>query len=263
MNSNNTELAKIKQAEKELKQLEEQYKELAADAALTAASFAPPPFGTAADVVSIGKSLWSGDWGGALLDAVGLIPVVGDTIKGATKGTKIAAKMDEVADAIKVARAKLARKKDNLINGNKLDKPKVDKAKNDSSITHCGAKKQRPLPEGVKCQKKAEQLKKNKAQGKQRELEVKKELEAEGHEVLGSEVTIKTPETNRRVDHLIKDGKTGKIRAIEVKSGNAKRNKTQIDKDNAMESKGGEIIGKNAPDKLKGMTKKIPTEVRH
>lgn len=112
-------------------------------------------------------------------------------------------------------------------------------------------------------QKKAEQLKKNKAQGKKRELEVKKELEAEGHEVLGSEVTIKTPQTNRRVDHLIRDGKTGKIRAIEVKSGNAKRNKTQIDKDNAMESKGGKIIGKNAPDELKGMTEKIPTEVRH
>jgi len=112
-------------------------------------------------------------------------------------------------------------------------------------------------------QKKAEQLKKNKAQGKKRELEVKKELEAEGHEVLGSEVTIKTPKTNRRVDHLIRDGETGKIRAIEVKSGNAERNRTQIKKDNVMESEGGKIIGKNAPDELKGMTIKIPTKVLH
>ncbi len=142
------ELDKIAKAEKELKQLEDQYKELAADAALTAASFAPPPFGTAADVVSIGKSLWSGDWGGALLDTVGLIPVVGDSIKGATKGTKIAAKMDEVADAIKAARAKLAKKKNDLINGSKKNnKKKVDDATTNSSTTKCAHKKQRPIPE--------------------------------------------------------------------------------------------------------------------
>jgi hypothetical protein len=139
MNSNK--LAQIKQAEKELKQLEEQYKELAADATLTAASMAPPPWGTAADVVSIGKSLWSGDWGGALLDAVGLIPVVGDTIKGASKGTKIAAKMDEVADAIKAARKKLATKKDNLINGSKKNKKELDDATNGCSTKNCANKK--------------------------------------------------------------------------------------------------------------------------
>ncbi|VAW86764.1 hypothetical protein MNBD_GAMMA18-554 [hydrothermal vent metagenome] len=27
-----------------------------------AASMAPPPFGTAADVVSLGRSLWKSDW---------------------------------------------------------------------------------------------------------------------------------------------------------------------------------------------------------
>ncbi len=125
------------------------------------------------------------------------------------------------------------------------------------------AKNTDKVKDAAKNNKKAEQLKKNKAQGKQRELEVKKELEAEGHEVLGSEVTIKTPETNRRVDHLIRDGKTGNVKAIEVKSGNAKRNKTQISKDAAMESSGGKIIGKNAPVDLKGSTVKIPTEVRN
>ncbi len=109
----------------------------------------------------------------------------------------------------------------------------------------------------------ADQLKKNKAQGKKREAEVKNELEAEGHEVLGSEVTIKTPESNRRVDHLIRDGKTGEIRAIEVKSGNATRSTSQIAKDNAMQGQGGTIIGKNAPDSLQGQTIKIPTEVRN
>lgn len=109
--SKNPTSQQIKEAEKELDQLESAYADIAADAALTAASMAPPPFGTAADVVSIGRSLWTGDWGGALLDTVGLIPVVGDGIKGAGKGTKIAAKMDEVADAIKAAKAALARRK--------------------------------------------------------------------------------------------------------------------------------------------------------
>jgi len=154
----NIDLEKIAKAEKELKQLEDKYKELAADAALTAASFAPPPFGTVADVVSIGKSVWSGDWGGALLDVVGLIPVVGDTIKGATKGTKIAAKMDEVADAIKAARAKLAKKKNDLINGSKKNnKKKVDDATTNSSTTKCAPKKQRQIPEGGQSIKKRRQ----------------------------------------------------------------------------------------------------------
>ncbi len=74
--------ARIQKAEKELQQLEMAYAELAADASLTAVSMAPPPFGTAADIVSLGRSLWKGDWGGALLDVVGIIPLVGDGIKG-------------------------------------------------------------------------------------------------------------------------------------------------------------------------------------
>jgi hypothetical protein len=109
----------IKQAEEELEQLNKFYADIAADVTLTAASMAPPPAGTVADVVSIGKSLWGGDWGGALLDVVGLIPLAGDAIKGVGKGTKIVAKMDEVADALKAARATLARQKKALINGRK------------------------------------------------------------------------------------------------------------------------------------------------
>ncbi len=78
---------------------------------LTAASMAPPPFGTAADVVSLGRSLWKGDWGGALLDVVGIIPLVGDGIKGVSKGTQIAAKMKQVDIAIKAAKVRLVRTK--------------------------------------------------------------------------------------------------------------------------------------------------------
>ncbi|MDF0607206.1 hypothetical protein HZU77_016440 [Neisseriaceae bacterium TC5R-5] len=113
----------------------------------------------------------------------------------------------------------------------------------------------------VKAKKKAT-LKKNKKNGAQREQEVKKELEDEGHTVLGEQVSIKTPKTRRIVDILVEDGKTKEVRAVEVKSGGAVRSKTQIEKDDAMEKLGGVLIGKNAPADLKNQTLKIPTEVR-
>lgn len=52
------------------------------------------------------------------------------------------------------------------------------------------------------------------------------------------------------------------MKAIEVKSGKAHRNNMQIKKDNSMEIDGGIIIGKNAPNHLKGKHLKIKTEIR-
>jgi hypothetical protein len=109
--SNAAALAKLQEAEKELAQLEVVYAELSTDLTLTAASMTPPPAGTVADVVSIGRSLWKGDWGGALMDAVGIIPIVGDGIKGVTKGTKIASSMKDVKRALQAARTKINSKK--------------------------------------------------------------------------------------------------------------------------------------------------------
>lgn len=135
--SNAAALAKIKEAEKELTQLDAMYAELVIDTGLTAASMAPPPAGTAADVVSIGRSLWKGDWGGALLDAVGIIPIVGDGIKGASKGTKIASKMKDVKIALNAARAKLARRKLALTTDPKKLKADTDKALKNCSVQKC------------------------------------------------------------------------------------------------------------------------------
>ena len=103
--------SKMLDAEKELADLTEKYGEIAADAGLAAASLLPPPAGTAADVISLGKSLITGDWGGALLDVVGFVPLAGDAIKAAGKGTKLAKRMAQIEDAIKVAKAALARKR--------------------------------------------------------------------------------------------------------------------------------------------------------
>ena len=88
---------------KKVTEMESQFNEAMVDSGLAAAGMAPPPFGTAADVASLGRSLFKGDWGGAALDALGLIPIVGD----AAKGTKIAAKVADVTAALSKAKAAL------------------------------------------------------------------------------------------------------------------------------------------------------------
>jgi hypothetical protein len=162
--SNAAALATIKEAEKELAQLDVVYNELLTDAGLTAASMAPPPVGTVADVVSIGRSLSQGDWGGALLDVVGIIPIVGDGIKGASKGTKIAAKMKDVKIALDTARAKLARKKQALMTDAKGQEAKTNKALKNCNVQPCpggrGGKKDqvKKIPK-LKCFKPGKQVK--------------------------------------------------------------------------------------------------------
>lgn len=98
-------------AKQELDQLDGAYKEMAADTALAAAGWAPPPWGTAADVASLGKSLFKGDWGGALFDAIGIVPVVGDAAKAGRLGRRAKA----IEAAIDAAKVKLARHAANLI----------------------------------------------------------------------------------------------------------------------------------------------------
>ena len=108
---------------------------------------------------------------------------------------------------------------------------------------------------------KADVLKANQAQGKAAEKLAKADLEKQGYKVLGSQVSVKTSEGRRVIDHLVQDSK-GNIKGIEVKSGNAIRSSSQISKDNAMAKQGGTIIGKNAPAALKGKTIQIKTEVK-
>ena len=105
---------------------------------------------------------------------------------------------------------------------------------------------------------KAKTLAENKKAGAEAEKLAKIDLEKEGNEILGSQVSVRTSEGIRRIDHLIRDS-SGNIKAVEVKSGNAKRNSSQIKKDTLMEIEGGVIIGKNAPENLKGKLIKIPT----
>lgn len=120
------------------------------DLALLLASTAPPPIGTAADVVSLGVSIGRGDWGGAFWDVIGLVPVVGDGVKGAVKGTKLAKKIADITAQIAKARKKIdnrtknirknAQKKcDKLLGNTKKRKSDKDAATN-GCTTNCGGR---------------------------------------------------------------------------------------------------------------------------
>ena len=94
-------------------------------------------------MISLGVSIGQGDWGGAFWDVIGLVPVVGDGIKGAVKGTKLAKKIADITAAIAKARKKIddrtknirknAQKKcDKLVKNTKKRKSDMDAA------TDCG-----------------------------------------------------------------------------------------------------------------------------
>lgn len=89
----------------ELQQLNQKYGELATDVGLAAGGALPPPFGTAADVASLGRSLWKGDWGGALFDVVGFVPIFGD----AAKAGRIANKLVDLKRGVDAAASGVAR----------------------------------------------------------------------------------------------------------------------------------------------------------
>ncbi|NPU90849.1 MAG: hypothetical protein HPY82_02970 [Gammaproteobacteria bacterium] len=83
------------------------------------------------------------------------------------------------------------------------------------------------------------------------EARAAKDLVAEGNAILGSQVSVRTSEGRRVVDHLVQTP-DGRIVAVEVKSGGAVRDSAQLAKDNAMATQGGVVVGKNAPDALRG-----------
>jgi A nuclease of the HNH/ENDO VII superfamily with conserved WHH len=96
---------KARTAYDEFRDLNNKYGEMATDVALAAGGALPPPLGTAADVASLGRSLWKGDWGGALMDLVGVVPLIGD----AAKAGKIANKLNDLRKALDVTGSALGK----------------------------------------------------------------------------------------------------------------------------------------------------------
>lgn len=133
-------VAQTRTAYGELQQLNAKYGELAADAGLAAGGALPPPFGTAADALSLGRSVWKGDWGGALFDLIGFVPLLGDGAKAA----KIANKLDDLRRAVDVAAAGVARNLDKTkAAAGKYwdDVAKKKRAAYDEAIKECGTNK--------------------------------------------------------------------------------------------------------------------------
>ncbi|MED3092213.1 RHS repeat-associated core domain-containing protein, partial [Bacillus thuringiensis] len=108
--------------------------------------------------------------------------------------------------------------------------------------------------------KKRATLAANKRAGARAEELAKSALKKKGYDVLGSQVSVRTSKGIRRVDHLVRTPR-GKLLAVEVKAGNARRTAMQLKKDKLMRKQGGKIIGKNAPRRLKDQVRKIRTVV--
>lgn len=100
----------------------------------------------------------------------------------------------------------------------------------------------------------------NQLAGRLAEMEVRNKLEKEGFEVVAEQVAVKTPHTRRRIDLLVRDKRTGELRAVEVKSGGATRDAAQVRKDRALENGDAVFVGKNAGP-LKGEPAKMKTDV--
>ncbi|MDX3905812.1 MAG: hypothetical protein QHC78_09005 [Pigmentiphaga sp.] len=108
----------------------------------------------------------------------------------------------------------------------------------------------------------AEVLAANRAAGRAAERQAAIDLASEGNTILGSQVTVRTSQGNRVIDHLIQTP-DGRIMAVEVKSGNAVRNAAQLAKDAALASEGGVVTGVNAPAALRGQHVILETIERH
>lgn len=104
--------------------------------------------------------------------------------------------------------------------------------------------------------RRALQLSLNKIAGREAELLVKEQLEAEGYRIIGSRVGARTSDGMLRViDHLVKTP-AGELQAIEVKAGGGVRDAYQLSQDGKMATQGAKLVGKNAGE-LRGQT--LPT----
>ncbi|MEQ1922405.1 MAG: RHS repeat-associated core domain-containing protein [Pyrinomonadaceae bacterium] len=98
----------------------------------------------------------------------------------------------------------------------------------------------------------------NRASGVIAESQATSELALSGYNIVGTRVSANVPGNGRRVMDIVLDY-NGQLFNIEVKSGGAVRNTTQITKDAAMQQ-GAKLVGRNAGE-LSGITRDIKTIV--
>ena len=101
----------------------------------------------------------------------------------------------------------------------------------------------------------------NRIAGLAGEARVAGQLAAEGMTVVGQHVAARTSAGLRVID-ILAQRPDATLVAIEVKTGNATRNASQLLKDALMELEGATLVGKNAPEALRGTTVHVPTVER-
>ncbi|ANB35823.1 hypothetical protein A6024_17980 [Rhodovulum sulfidophilum] len=98
----------VRSAQSRVDALDAEVLAIAEEGVLLAASTSPVG-GQIADAYSMSKNIAQGNYGWAIVDGIGFIPVLGDAIKGAAKGTKLARAAAHAAEALSTAKAALAR----------------------------------------------------------------------------------------------------------------------------------------------------------
>lgn len=98
----------VQAAQRNVDALDAEVLALAEEGVLLAASTSPVG-GQVADGYSMAKNIAQGNYGWAIVDGLGFVPLIGDGIKGLAKGTSLARAATRVAKSLETAKAALAR----------------------------------------------------------------------------------------------------------------------------------------------------------
>ncbi len=98
----------VQAAQGRLNTAQQQWVDVGIEAGLLVASLNPVG-GQIADGISLARNVAGGNYGAALVDAIGFVPFGGDIIKGIFGGRRIARAMRAADDALAAARTGMAR----------------------------------------------------------------------------------------------------------------------------------------------------------
>ncbi|WP_308917473.1 hypothetical protein [Jannaschia sp. LMIT008] len=94
---------RVQAAQRELDAVTRQWIEVGVDAGLFVASLNPTG-GQIADGISLSRNVAAGNYGAAVVDGVGMVPVLGDIFKGFFRGRRIARAVTRADEALRLAR---------------------------------------------------------------------------------------------------------------------------------------------------------------
>jgi hypothetical protein len=99
----------------------------------------------------------------------------------------------------------------------------------------------------------------NRSSGIQKAADLAADLKGSGHNVVGTELTVRTPFGDRRIDVVIEKG--GKLYGIEVKSGGATRDVPQFTKDAWTNRNPTDVVGDKVRDLERVLGRQGPFQI--